>query len=56
MDAIVRRWDSPNHDAVVCELDQTSRRCAFVATIFGGSLDDEGVAIAVDPARNPVVA
>jgi hypothetical protein len=48
---------SGNQDAFVWKLDTNvnATPIVFIAT-FGGSLDDEGVAVAVDPAGNAVVA
>jgi hypothetical protein len=48
---------SGNRDAFVWKLDTNGTASPFVfATQFGGSLADTGVAVAVDPAGNAVVA
>jgi len=48
---------SGNRDAFVWKLDTNATASPFAfVTQFGGSLDDTGVAVAVDPAGNAVVA
>jgi hypothetical protein len=57
--AFVTGWtrSSGNQDVFVWKLDTNVNAAPFVfATTFGGSLNDAGVGVAVDPAGNAVVA
>jgi hypothetical protein len=47
---------SANRDAFVWKLDTSASVPKVFATSFGGSLDDTGVAVAIDPAGKAVVA